>query len=50
MLPMGDGALEIAKNYLCFSDNIFGFEDLAKAGDRDFNDIIVKVDFSSISR
>ncbi|MGB6297038.1 MAG: DUF4114 domain-containing protein [Rivularia sp. (in: cyanobacteria)] len=47
---MGYGALEIGNNYLCFSDNIFGFEDLAQAGDRDFNDMIAKVDFSSISR
>ncbi|MGB3642389.1 MAG: DUF4114 domain-containing protein [Rivularia sp. (in: cyanobacteria)] len=46
---MGNGALEIGNNYLCFSDNIFGFDDLAKGGDRDFNDIIAKVDFSSIS-
>ncbi|WP_414620750.1 DUF4114 domain-containing protein [Calothrix sp. CCY 0018] len=31
---------------MMLGDNLFGFEDLTGGGDRDFNDIIVKVDFS----
>ncbi|MEB3217595.1 MAG: SBBP repeat-containing protein [Nostocales cyanobacterium 94392] len=31
---------------MMLGDNIFGFEDLKGGGDRDFNDIIVKIDFS----
>jgi hypothetical protein len=27
------------------ADNSFGFEDLLRSGDRDFNDLIVKVTF-----
>jgi|GEM_PF-6822980 len=31
---------------MMLGDNIFGFEDLKGGGDRDFNDIIVKIDFN----
>ena len=31
---------------MMLGDNLFGFEDLPGGGDRDFNDIIVKIDFS----
>ncbi len=35
-----------ADHVMMLGDNLFGFEDLPGGGDRDFNDIIVKVDFS----
>ncbi|GEM_PF-1092979 len=31
-----------------FGDNIFGFEDLAKGGDFDFNDVILEIDIQAI--
>ncbi|AFY54531.1 Calx-beta domain-containing protein [Rivularia sp. PCC 7116] len=38
-----------ADHVMMIGDNAFGFEDLAGGGDRDFNDVIVKVDINSLN-
>ncbi len=44
-----DANSDSADHVMMLGDNIFGFEDLAGGGDRDFNDTIVKVDFNSVT-
>ena len=47
--PYIDANSDGADRVIMLGDNIFGFEDLPGGGDRDFNDIIVKIDFNSMS-
>lgn len=44
--PFLDSNSDGADHVMMLADNVFGFEDLAGGGDRDFNDIIVKIDFN----
>ncbi len=47
--PFLDANSDSADHVMMLGDNIFGLEDLPGGGDRDFNDIIVKIDFNSMS-
>ena len=47
--PYIDANSDGADHVMMLGDNTFGFEDLTGGGDRDFNDIIAKVDFSDMN-